>query len=277
MSEAKFIYKMTSVAVTCTAALFFLGAGTVSAESILLRNGIVHTVSGETFTNGEVLMDGDKITLVLDGKGPESIVANKVIDLKGQHLYPGMIDMDELAGVDGNRIDPRDGRHDGSGQLHAGCAVVDRGEPGFGTDSGGAGERDWVFRMRAFRRRGGGNVVGGSGGGVDDGANGVQARVALHVYWPEMELDTTPKEKFKDKSKFKSLEDQAKERQKKLKELDDFSLEARAYEKAHGTKMSGKAGDFDGEPTIRSDAPGGARGNPHHGARDEVRARLRRR
>jgi imidazolonepropionase-like amidohydrolase len=57
----------------------------------------------------------------------------------------------------------------------------------------------------------------------------VKHPVALHLRWPDMQLDTTPKEKFKDKDKFKSLEDQAIERKKKLKALEQFFLEARAY------------------------------------------------
>ena len=39
-----------------------------SAESILLKNAIVHTVSGETYTNGGVLINDDKIEKVSDGK-----------------------------------------------------------------------------------------------------------------------------------------------------------------------------------------------------------------
>jgi hypothetical protein len=52
----------------------------------------------------------------------------------------------------------------------------------------------------------------------------------LHLNWPDATLDTTPKEKFKDATKFKSLEDQAKERHKKINELVEFFQEARAYE-----------------------------------------------
>src|SRR5579863_2285622 len=99
MTKAKIIYKMADLTMVSVAVLFLVGAYGASAESILLTHAIVHTVSGETFTNGEVLIDGDKISLVLDGKGPESVVANKVIDLHGQHLYPGMIEMDSALGL----------------------------------------------------------------------------------------------------------------------------------------------------------------------------------
>jgi imidazolonepropionase-like amidohydrolase len=67
--------------------------------------------------------------------------------------------------------------------------------------------------------------------------------VALHVYWPDMALDTRPKEQFKDASKFKSLEDQAKDRQTKLKALEDFFLEARAYAKARSAITSDRKSD----------------------------------
>src|SRR6185295_9719655 len=60
----------------------------------------------------------------------------------------------------------------------------------------------------------------------------VRAPVALHLFWPSMNLDTTPREEFKNKSKWKSLDDQAQERRVKLKALEDFFEEARAYAKA---------------------------------------------
>jgi imidazolonepropionase-like amidohydrolase len=57
----------------------------------------------------------------------------------------------------------------------------------------------------------------------------VRAPVALHLDWPTMSLNTTPKEEFSDKSRWKSLEDQAKERRARLREIDDFFQEAEAY------------------------------------------------
>jgi imidazolonepropionase-like amidohydrolase len=60
----------------------------------------------------------------------------------------------------------------------------------------------------------------------------VSKTIALHVYWPNADLDTTPKEKSRDPAKWKSLEDQDQERKTKLRELDEFFTEARAYAKA---------------------------------------------
>jgi hypothetical protein len=64
----------------------------------------------------------------------------------------------------------------------------------------------------------------------------VKKPVALHVFWPDLDLNTTPKERSSDPSKWKSLEDQDKERRKKIRELEDFFDEARAYTKAAAAK-----------------------------------------
>lgn len=231
-------------------ALLFVGALSAPAEVILLDHAIVHTVSGETFTNGSVLMDGDKVKLVTDGKSPVSILANKVIDLKGQHLYPGMIDMDsalgltEIESVRGTDDTAESGKFTPDVQswiaVNPDSELIPVGrangiayfECAPNNDSPGHDEKGEVAGMSA--------VVALDGWTTEQMT--VKRVAALHVFWPDMELDTRPKEKFKDKSKFKSLEDQAKERQKKLKALEDFFQESRAYEKAR------KAGEKDFKP-----------------------------
>src|SRR5688572_16178795 len=72
------------------------------AETILLKNAVVHTVSAETIANGSVLLQGGKIVRVFDNKSPNgSLVPNgtKEIDLNGQHLYPGLIALDTALGL----------------------------------------------------------------------------------------------------------------------------------------------------------------------------------
>jgi imidazolonepropionase-like amidohydrolase len=60
----------------------------------------------------------------------------------------------------------------------------------------------------------------------------VKKNLALHVFWPQQALDTTPKDKLPDPSKWKSLDDQDKERRQKIREIGEFFDEARAYAKA---------------------------------------------
>jgi len=56
--------------------------------------------------------------------------------------------------------------------------------------------------------------------------------LALHVFWPNMELDILPRERARTREKPKSLDEQAKERRAKLQALADFFDEAKAYAKA---------------------------------------------
>jgi imidazolonepropionase-like amidohydrolase len=60
----------------------------------------------------------------------------------------------------------------------------------------------------------------------------VKKPVALHIFWPDLSLDTTPKERQADPDKAKSLADQDKERRQKLADLQNFFDDARAYAKA---------------------------------------------
>src|SRR6266542_1313993 len=65
-----------------------LSPAAVPAQPILLSNAIIHTVSGETLAPGQVLIKDGKIAAVgttVPAPGAETL------DLKGQHLYPGLI------------------------------------------------------------------------------------------------------------------------------------------------------------------------------------------
>ena len=65
--------------------------------------------------------------------------------------------------------------------------------------------------------------------------------IALHLFWPSMELDTTPKEKARGKTKPKPLDEQAQERRTKLQATADFFEEAKAYAKAKDAAAKGGA------------------------------------
>jgi imidazolonepropionase-like amidohydrolase len=73
--------------------------------------------------------------------------------------------------------------------------------------------------------------------------------IALHVYWPSASLDVAPR-RVRTSARTRPLEEQDKERKEKLRQLDDFFAEARAYAKA-------KAGakDFDIVPAWEAMLP----------------------
>jgi len=80
----------------------------------------------------------------------------------------------------------------------------------------------------------GGGVVSGQSGLIQLGAGWTvedlkaKGPLAMHLFWPAMTLDTTPRDPARDKER-KSLEDQAKERRMRLKEIEDFFAEAESY------------------------------------------------
>ncbi|MGA2247727.1 MAG: amidohydrolase family protein [Verrucomicrobiota bacterium] len=218
--------------------LGFPGTKVLSAEAILLRGATVHTVSGATFSPGDVLIEGEKIAAV----GQSLSAPNaKVIELVGQQLYPGLIALDTTLGLI---------------ELDAVRATDDTSEVGdYSPDV-----LSWISvnpdsELLPVARGGGiayfepvphGGVVSGQSALVRlDGWTTEQMTVkknlSLHVAWPPQQLDPTPKEKFSDPSKWKSLEDQDKERRIKTRELAEFFDEARAYAKAKDAATNGVA------------------------------------
>ena len=229
---------LTSVALcSLPLCLFLAGASALFAESVLLTGAIVHTVSGPTLAPGQVLIQAGKIVSV-DKILPAK--ADKIVKLDGQHLYPGLIAATTSLGL--IEIDA----------VRATRDTTEVGEYTPDVESWAAVNPDSelipVARANGITHflpvPGGAIVAGQSGLLVADGWTTedmtVSKPVALHVFWPGMTLDTTPKAEFKDKSKWKSLEDQAKERREKIRALEDFFEEARAY--AKGREAGGKNG-----------------------------------
>jgi len=207
----------------------WLIALTASAETLLLSGATVHTVSGETITNGQVLIRDGRITAV--GKSLSTADA-KEISLAGQQLYPGMIALNTDLGL---------------AEIEAVRATVDVKEVGEYTPD----VYSWLAvnpdseLLPVARANGISHFEPTPQGAVVAGHSGLMAlagwtteqmvakkSVALHVYWPGMNLDTTPKAKSRNPKKWKSLADQDKERKEKLRQLDDFFAEAHAYAKA---------------------------------------------
>ena len=90
----------------------------------LLRGGTVHTVSGPVIENGSVLVRNGKIIGV--GKGLTAPEGFKVIDIQGQHVYPGMIDAASRLGMESlSREEASDAQESGliNPQLRAVTAV----------------------------------------------------------------------------------------------------------------------------------------------------------
>jgi imidazolonepropionase-like amidohydrolase len=211
---------MAILAVTCLAS---------RAETVLIKGAVVHSATGAGSAMKQLLIRDRKIAAI------ETTVSGKfdrVVNLEGHHLYPGLIAATTTLGlveIDAVRA-TRD--HSEVGEFHADV-------------------QSWVSvnpdseLLPVARANGITHIVPVPGGGIVSGVSGVlaldgwtseqmlvKAPAALHLFWPRMDLDTTPRELARDKNRWKSLEEQARERTKRLRSIDDFFLEAAAYGKA---------------------------------------------
>jgi imidazolonepropionase-like amidohydrolase len=216
------------------------------ADTLLLAGATVHTISGETFSPGQVLLKDNKIAAV--GKSVSAEGA-KAVDLTGQHLYPGMIALDTMLGLM---------------EIGAVRATQDSTEVGEFTPE----VESWIAvnpdseLIPVTRANGiayfepvpqGGLVSGQSGLVAVEGWTSEQRTfkkpLALHLFWPAMTLNIAPREGGGGGRRGgrgggegqKSPDEQAKERRAKLRELGSFFDEAKAYGKAKAAAQSGAA------------------------------------
>jgi imidazolonepropionase-like amidohydrolase len=152
--------------------------------------------------------------------------------LQGQHLYPGLIALNTALGLT---------------EIAAVRATQDSSEVGDYTPD----VESWVSAnpdselIPVARANGiayfepvpqGGIVAGQSGLVATDGWTTEQRTIkhplTLHVFWPAQELTISTRPRGRGKEKGKSLDEQAKERRTKVRALEDFFDEAKAYARA---------------------------------------------
>ncbi|MFM7553977.1 MAG: amidohydrolase family protein, partial [Verrucomicrobiota bacterium] len=197
------------------------------AASLLLKDGWIFTASGPVLTNGSVLVRDGRIEKV--GAGLTD-TADTVVELRGQRVFPGLIAPTSVLGL--LEIDAVRATRDTTevGQYTPDVASWIAVNP----DS----ELIPVARANGYTHAqvvpAGGTIAGVSGLIQLDGWTiedlTVEKTVALHVRWPGFGLDTTPRPPGKDAGP--SLEDQVRDRERKLREIDAFFTEATAYSEA---------------------------------------------
>ncbi len=238
MRNPKSEMRSPNLRATTLAGLVWLLAIAAPAETLLLKGATVHTVSTEPIPGGEVLIRNGKIAAV--GKSI-SVTNVPVVDLSGLHLFPGMIALDTALGLK---------------EIGGVRATVDEREVGEFTPD----VQSWIAvnpdsELLPVTRANGvayfepvpqGSLVAGQsalvaldGWTIEEMA--VKKPLALHVYWPTMSLNTTPRDQVRDRAVWKSPDEQAKERTAKLRALDDFFKEAQAYAKAKEAAGKGQA------------------------------------
>lgn len=76
-----------------------LGVGLAAEQNLLVKNGTILTISGETIQGGDILITGGKITKV--GQGLQGSEGSRVIDLQGKWVMPGIIDSHSHIAIEG--------------------------------------------------------------------------------------------------------------------------------------------------------------------------------
>ena len=202
-------------------ALFVCAAS--RGETILFRNASIYPVSTAPLEKADLLIVDGKIRQIGSALKAEGA---REVDLSAKRIYPGLIAAATGAGLI---------------EIDAVRATSDAREVGEYTPD----VRSWMAvnpdseLLPVARANGITHIVPVPSGGIVTGQSGLmalngwtvedmafKAPVALHLFWPGMRLDATAREALVDKSRFKSLEDQAKERTARIKDLDDFFSEA---------------------------------------------------
>lgn len=195
---------------------------------IVLSGGTVHTVSGETLEDAQVLMDAGKIRAV--GRNLSLPGGTQIVDVRGKHVYPGLISPNTVLGLV---------------EIGAVRATVDTSEPGAVNPNARAevsinpdsellpvARANGILTALSVPQPVGGDDNPGSGiAGTSaliklDGWTWedmtLSAPVGLHVFWPQMTINRDPR--FP-----KSPEDQQVDLDKRLRQLRDTFATARAY------------------------------------------------
>jgi len=190
---------------------------------IALIGGTIHTMSGGVIENGTIVFDKGKIIAI--GTTVDFSPGTEKIDVKGKHIYPGMIDPISNVGLNeiGAVAVTRDVAEGGSinPNIRAEAAVNPESEIIPVTRANG-------ITMAVIIPTGG--VIAGTAAVLElDGWTWedmtFRSPIGMVVIWPQMTISRAWWEQ-------RSEEDQKKERDKALNELRNAFRDARAYLKA---------------------------------------------
>ncbi len=207
------------------------------SRPIVLTGATVHTVSGETIENGQVLMEGGLIRSV--GRALALPARTEVVNVSGKHIYPGLVSANTVLGLV---------------EIGAVRATIDTGEPGainpnvraevsINPDSElfPVARANGVLTALSVPQAGNSGLVAGTSALIKlDGWTWedmtLKSRVGLHLFWPTLTINRDPN--FP-----KSAQDQQTDIDRRLRQLRDTFAVARAYSIARKTNGTAQAID----------------------------------
>lgn len=196
----------------------------VLADTLLLRGATVHTVANGTLAPGDVLVRDGKIAAVA-ARIDEP--ADRTLDLKGLHLFPGLISpstdlgLVEIAGVRAVVDDREVGEF--TPEVESWVAVNPDSE--LIPVARANGITHFVPVPQGKLLVGTSGLLAARGWTIEDMT--VRKRTAMHLVWPDHSLSIPAP----GSTGGKSLEDQARERREKVRSIEQFFADAEAWEK----------------------------------------------
>ncbi len=227
-------------------ALAALAAGSAPAETIALKGGVVHPVSGPDIPGGTVLIRDGKIAAV----GAKVAVPSdaRVVDVSGKHVYPSLFPAATQLGLV---------------EINAVRATVDTAEIG---EINPQARADYAMNFDSellpVTRSAGvlvagvtpiGGIVSGSAaamkleGWTREDAT-LKAPAAITVFWPSLRIDRSPTAR-------ESVRLQEKKRDEAIEKLKNAFAEARAYAKAKAAETKPGIPRHDIDPKLEALLP----------------------
>lgn len=219
-----------------------------SADTLLLRGATVHTVTNGTIESGDVLIRDGKIAAVaarIDDK------ADRVIELKGLHLFPGLVSattelgLVEIAGVRASVDDRETGEF--TPEVESWLAVNPDSE--LIPVARANGITHFAPVPHGKHLTGTSALLAARGWTIEDML--VQRRTAMHLVWPSHAL-SVPRPNASPTAK--SLDDQARERREKVRAIGQFFADAEAWSKRAAGSPSVPAWEAM-QPVLRGEVP----------------------
>jgi imidazolonepropionase-like amidohydrolase len=199
------------------------------SQPIAIVGGTIHTISGDVISSGTVVIEGGKISALGEKITPPENA--EVIDAKGKHVYPGMIDAFSNIGL--VEIDAVRATRDFAevGEINPNV----KAQIGVNPDSEiiPVTRSNGVLLAHTVPQSG---VIAGQTALLQlDGWTWedltLKAPIGMHVQWPYM----SPVSAWWEE---KSAKEQVEQRDKQLKELEQAFEDARAYQKARSAEGS---------------------------------------
>lgn len=199
--------------------------GILKAESLLLRGATVHTVAKGTLATGDVLVRDGRIAAVAERIEEK---ADRVLDLKGLHLYPGLVSAGtdlgivEIPGVRASVDDRETG--DYTPEVESWVAVNPDSELIPVARANGITHFAPIPQGKFLT--GTSAMMATRGWTTEDML--LQRRTAMQFFWPAQTL-TVPGPG--SSTTIKPLDEQARERREKVLDIERFFREAEAWSK----------------------------------------------